>query len=228
MTAHPSIYYDPNRIAAKVSAGAHREAIGGMWDEIGALQLDFLRANGLRPQSRLLDIGCGSLRLGVRAVEYLEAGNYWGTDLNESLLNAGWEKEIVPAGLAHKLPRGNLVVDADFTFAGVPRAFDFAMAQSVFTHLPLNHMRLCLINLAAHIEGACTFFATAFIAPEGALANPCRHQPGNITTHPHRDPYHYAVADLAYAASGTSWQVEFLGDWAHPRNQKIARFRKAM
>jgi hypothetical protein len=60
-----SMYYDQRGLAERVSNGEHRAVVGGMWDELGALQLDFLRARGLRPDSRLLDIGCGSLRLGV-------------------------------------------------------------------------------------------------------------------------------------------------------------------
>ncbi|MGC1464305.1 MAG: hypothetical protein WA792_01085, partial [Pseudolabrys sp.] len=109
MTKMLSNYYNQDWVAEGVSAGKHRALIGGLWDEIGSLQLEFLRANGLTPQSRLLDIGCGSLRLGVRAIEYLNVGHYWGTDINESLLAAGFEKEIIPNGLARKLPRENLI-----------------------------------------------------------------------------------------------------------------------
>ena len=47
---------------------AHREQVGGLWDEIGALQIDFLRAQGLRPGDTLLDVGCGCLRGGVHFV----------------------------------------------------------------------------------------------------------------------------------------------------------------
>ncbi len=39
-------------------------AVGGLWDEIGQLQFDFLRAKGLLPRHKLLDFGCGSLRGG--------------------------------------------------------------------------------------------------------------------------------------------------------------------
>lgn len=226
MTLRHSAYYNHDKIAEQAAGGQHRELVGGLWDEIGALQLGFLQANGLTPQHKLLDIGCGSLRLGVRAVDYLEAGNYWGTDINKSLLSTGYQKEIVPAGLNHKLPRENLIVDADFTFAGLPRSFDFAIAQSVFTHLPLNHMRLCLANLAEHIDGPCTFFLTAFIVPQEALSTSFKHYPGEITTHPHRDPYHYSLLDLQYVTSGLPWSVEYVGDWKHPRNQKMATFSK--
>jgi len=221
-----SHYDDHENIDKEVAAGRHRELIGGLWEEIGALQLNFLQANGLTSQSKLLDIGCGSLRLGVRAVAYLEAGTYWGTEINESLMIAGYEKEILPSGLADKLPRGNLVLDTEFTFAGVPRNFDFVIAQSVFTHLPLNHLRLCLANLAEHIEGPCKFFVTLFVIPEEKLSKPYKHHPGGITTYPHRDPYHYARSDLHHVISGLPWTVEYIGDWNHPRNQMMVRFTK--
>lgn len=146
-----SNYYDEAAVAGAVERGEHREVIGSMWDEIGPLQLRFLQANGLTPDSTLLDIGCGSLRLGVRAVEYLEPGNYWGTDLNPVLLDAGYDKEIVPAGLAARLPRSHLVVDEEFEFPGIPSRIDFAIATSVFTHLPFNYMRLCLARLGAQL-----------------------------------------------------------------------------
>ena len=74
----------------------------------------------------------------MRAVDFLDSGHYWGTDLNESLLDAGYEKEIVPASLTDKLPRENLVTDGDFKFPSIPQEINFAIAQSLFTHLPLN------------------------------------------------------------------------------------------
>jgi cyclopropane fatty-acyl-phospholipid synthase-like methyltransferase len=227
MPALLSAYYNQDAINERVSKGDHRTVIGGLWDEIGALQLEFLQRRGLQPESRLLDIGCGSLRLGIRAVDYLDAGHYWGTDLNESLLTAGFEKEVVPAGLAHKLPRTNLVVDRDFTFANLPRNFDFIVAQSVFTHLPFNHLRLCLANLAEYVDSHCNFFVTMFIAADEELSKPViQHAAGNIKTYPHRDPYHYSLADLRHAARGLPWTVEYIGEWNHPRNQKMVVFRK--
>ena len=33
----------------EIAAGAHRELVGGLWDEIGPLQFYFLRSEGLRP-----------------------------------------------------------------------------------------------------------------------------------------------------------------------------------
>ena len=52
--------------------------VGGMWDEIGRLQFEFLRARGLKADHWLLDIGCGCLRGGIHAIKYLKTGNYYG------------------------------------------------------------------------------------------------------------------------------------------------------
>jgi SAM-dependent methyltransferase len=227
MTDDLSIYYNKAEVAEAVGRGDHRDFIGGMWDEIGKLQLDFLRVQGVNPDNTLLDIGCGSLRLGIRAVEFLKPAKYWGTDLAPELLAAGYEREIIPSGLSDKLPRSHLIADGDFTFPGVPPRIDFAIAQSVFTHLPLNHIRLCLANLGRHIASPCTFFFTVFTPPNGLSPTESHSQPkGGVVTHPHRDPYHYSVADLHHAAAGTSWSIEFIGDWNHPRNQMMVRATK--
>lgn len=51
-------------------------AIGGNWEEMGQMQLDFLVARGLAPHHRLLDLGCGTLRAGRHFIRLLEAGNF--------------------------------------------------------------------------------------------------------------------------------------------------------
>ncbi len=47
-----------------IDAGVHRDFIGGHWDLLGKLQLDFMRDQGLKPDQKVLDIGCGALRAG--------------------------------------------------------------------------------------------------------------------------------------------------------------------
>lgn len=43
---------------SEIQKGMHREPVGGMWEEIGRLQFDFLIQNGLKPDHKLLDVGC--------------------------------------------------------------------------------------------------------------------------------------------------------------------------
>jgi len=127
-----SMYEDQSAMTQAVAAGQHREVIGGLWDEIGQLQFEYLVREGLSPEDSLLDIGCGTLRGGVRFVSYLDAGNYFGFDFNESLIQAGYEKEIVPAGLADRLPREQLVSHQGFDLSAFGKQFRWLLAFSLY------------------------------------------------------------------------------------------------
>ena len=219
-------YYDQEAMRADVREGRHREAIGGLWDEIGDLQIGFLIAQGMQPNHRLLDVGCGSLRLGARAVEYLNAERYFGSDLNEVLIRAGYEQELSEAQRA-KLPWSHFGVNADFGFDFLSQPMDFAIAQSVFTHLPLNHLRRCLHNLAPHMAPGGRFFATYFECLDGQdLFAPLDQPRGGVVTYDYQDPYHYRLGDLAWTVDPTQWAFEPIGDWDHPRGQRMASFRR--
>jgi SAM-dependent methyltransferase len=192
--------------------------VGGYWDRVGKLQLEFLIANGLEPGARFLDLGCGSLRAGIHLVDYLESGNYYGIDIDEELLTAGYTLELSPEQRL-KLPRDHLRrtdrFDVDF---GV--SFDHAIAQSVFTHLPLNHIRLCLYRVAAHMNVGGKFFVTFREAPpdfplDGVLRR------GKGTRYTERDPFWYWRSDIEWAASFAPWRFRYIGDWGHPRNQHM-------
>ena len=114
----PSAYHDVDLMRDRIALGEHRDVVGGLWDELGALQFDFLRAQGLEPPDRLLDVGCGALRAGVKLVPYLEPGGYYGIDLRQELLDAGYEREIAPLGLEDRLPRENLAANGAFDATG--------------------------------------------------------------------------------------------------------------
>src|SRR4051794_25280109 len=134
----------PQSVLYRLRPTAYRGAVGGLWEEIGALQFEFLVAQGLRPEHRLLDIGCGSLRGGVRFVEYLDSGNYYGLDINPSLLRAG-RRELTKAGLSER--GAHLIVDDAFRFSRFDTSFHYALAVSVFTHIPFNPIMRCLAEV---------------------------------------------------------------------------------
>jgi SAM-dependent methyltransferase len=213
----------------ELERGAHRGRAGGLWKEMGKRQLDFLVGEGLKPSSRLLDVGCGPLRAGIWLVDYLDAQNYYGIDINESLLEAGYDIEL-PAELRPKLAREHLRAsdrfDCDF---GVE--FDFALAQSLFTHIPLNDIRLCLYRVARHMKVGGRFFATFFEAPQGfpvdgVLDEPDVSRPGKRGKFGERNPFWYWPADLEWAASFSPWRFRYIGDWGHPRGQMMVAFTR--
>ena len=73
---HASPYLAPGFYDRALAAGKHRDIVGGRWSETARAQMACLLAEGMQPPHRLLDIGCGALRLGHRAVAFLDPGNY--------------------------------------------------------------------------------------------------------------------------------------------------------
>lgn len=219
-----SRYYDKAAFEPAMRAGLHRESVGGSWDEIGQLQLDFLVARGLMPRHRLLDVGCGSLRAGVKLIRYLDPGHYAGIDLHELLLDAGYDIELVNEGLSHKLPRSNLWADGEFDFSWCPMQIDFALAQSVFTSLPLNFLRVCLERLPLFVVPGGKFFVSIFEIPDDHPTHkPYRH-PSGLISHGAREPYHYRFADMEYCCRSLPWLAVKVGDWAHPLSVRMVQF----
>lgn len=221
-----SLYYDTDAIEALVREGDHRGAVGGMWDEIGRLQFDLLLREGLTPADALLDIGCGCLRGGVHFVERLEPGRYYGTDLQSSLLEAG-RRELDLKGLGGRVPAANLRVDDAFAVEQFGVVFDYALAFSVFTHTPLNHLCLCLERLAPVMRRGGLFLATVFEIPEHAPRwESYRQEPAGVVTHALKDPFHYRPSDVRGAAAERDWRVESIGGFGHPRGQSLVKFRR--
>lgn len=227
ITATSDTYGDADDIEEIVSRGGHREIIGGLWDEVGKLQFDFLRSQGLSPESVLLDIGCGSLRGGVHFIRYLDPGNYFGLDRHRSLLDAGFHVELARENLQHKISPHQLICNSEFDFSAVRVPVQFALAQSLFTHLPLNAIRQCLHRLAPVMAPSGSFFATYFACPEDwPLDKPRIHEPGGVVTTAVSDPYHYRDNDFVWAAHGVPWRLDVIGDWQHPRAQRMLRFTR--
>jgi hypothetical protein len=218
-----SSYYNLEAIHEAVQAGRHRDLVGGLWDEIGRLQLEFLVQRGLEPGMRLVDLGCGSMRGGVHFVRYLEPEHYYGIDISEALLDAGYEIELAQAGVQHRLSREHLRADSRFDVGQFGVCFDMALAQSLFTHLPLNHIRLCLGRLAPALRVGGSLYATIFACDERGWFEPLQHGDGGPVTYPDADPYHYRYADIAACCAGLPWEMQPIGDWGHPRGQSMVR-----
>lgn len=220
-------YYDLAWARREIGEGAHRAWIGGMWEEIGRLQFDFLTGRGLDPAMRVLDLGCGCFRAGVHLIDYLQSGCYYGVDLSRELLDAGYERELTPLGLDRKLPRDNLLCDDQFRLHRFGVRFDMGLAQSLFTHLPMNHIRLCMTRLVDVFAPGAVFYATAFLCPPGTdWRQPVTHSPGGVVTSPIQDPYHYRARDFEQCIEGLPWSLDVIGDWGHPRAQSMLQFTR--
>ena len=179
------------------------EAVGGFDSGIGQLQFEFLREQGLSPSDRLLDIGCGTLRGGEHFIDYLDAGHYTGMDISNEAIEAGVER--VGDLVEEKDP--TFVVNDELKFAEVTGEFDYAIAQSVFTHLPRAELDECLANIDRVVGG--TFYATFFEKPV----------PGDKN-------FRYESETLIEIGEKYGHEVNLLPPdaYPHPEDQRMMRF----
>ena len=193
----------------------HRHYVGGLWDQIGKLQFEFLKSKGLQPQHVLLDIACGSLRAGSHFILYLDRGNYLGLDKERRLIELGVKAELDTQTIQEKAPQ--FVISGAFEFSKFTRRPDFALAQSLFTHLQAEDIRLCLANLRACTSPGSRFYATYQLVPEAS------YRPNQGRSQAHRIfRYTRRIAEDFGASCG--WRAHYIGDWSHPRGQSMMEY----
>jgi SAM-dependent methyltransferase len=218
----------PERYRTLWNPDWHRGTVRGtdaFWDYLGKLQLDYLVEQGLKPDHSVLDVGCGPLRAGVHFIGYLEPGHYAGIDKRGDTLERAERVELPRYGLADKNP--NLLVNGAFEFSKLGQTFDYAIAQSVFTHLPVNNIVRCLVEMAKVLNPGGRFYATIYENPNGKKFLGEIQQSERVVSYPDRDKYHYDLDTLRCACEGTGLKLSYGGDWGHPDNQKMIVFSRA-
>ncbi len=194
---------------------------------MGAAQLTFLEGRGLRPTDALLDVGCGCLRGGVHLIAYLNPGNYFGVDCSQELLDLG-RVELEEAGITDRRP--TLRCDDSFDFAALGQQFDVALAQSVFTHIPLNSAHRCLVRAAEVLEPGGVFYATILenTGDPHDLEPIAFPQPDQAPTiaFPDKNPYRYHVRFFRDLIVGLPLKLEYIGEWGSLRGQSMLAFHR--
>lgn len=192
----------------KMTEVNHREYVGGDWDNIGDWQMKTLKQlPEFDIDKKFLDIACGSLRLGVKLIPYLNHGKYFGIDNNYDVLMAGVNQELGAGN--NKSPKFLCNGEFDFSFCG---QFDFAWSNSLFSHLNLGDITNCMKQLRKVAHDDSVFYYTFFN--------------GNSSTNPlhsnARKDFRYNIDELRPTAE--NWNLEFLGaKFHHPRGQHMVR-----
>ena len=210
----PFFFLDPEGDKGIEKVG-HRGYVGGLWEEMGSLQFNFLVSKGLKPEHYLMDIACGSLRLGVKAIPYLETGHYLGIEKEQKLIEAALEKELSADMKEEKKP--NIVVSDSFEFEKFGQKADFAIAQSLFSHFPPELIHTCFKKLHPHLSDNGVFYATYFRVEE-SIQNP-------DTPHDH-GYFAYTEEEMCRFGEENGYTANYIGNWDHPRDQVIVEYKK--
>jgi len=205
----------------EINKNVHRGFVGGLWKQQGQSQLNFLKEHGLNPSHKLVDIGCGCLRGGIHYIKYLDKGNYYGLDINQSLIEAGIQ-EIKKEALSVK--QSKLMVDNQFRLGRFGENFDYMVSISLFTHLPMNIIIRCLSEARKCLTPEGIYFATFFEAPHSACLDKLVQAPGEIKSRYDADPFHYSHEEIMWMGDISGMDTRIIGDWKHPKNQKMAAF----
>jgi hypothetical protein len=88
----------------------------------------------------------------------------------------------------------------------------------------MNIFIWCLSEARKHLNPKGVYFSTFFQAPKSAHLDKLHQQPGGIMTNYDSDPFHYSSEELSWMASNVGLAINLIGDWNHPRNQKMAAF----
>lgn len=147
---------------------------GGNFRGIGEQFLDyFIRFGKLKPDDRVLDVGCGIGRMAVPLTRYLStAGSYEGLDIVSQGIE--WCREhitprypnfkfcVAEIYSRHYNPHGRLEA-ASYRFPYPDGSFDFVFAASVFTHMLPDGVKNYIAEMSrvCKLGGRCLF--TAFL-----------------------------------------------------------------
>jgi len=140
----------------------------------------------------------------------LSAGNYSGIEGEKALVTAGIEKEMLFDLVEKKNP--TFIYNYDFNFEGCS-GYDYAIAQSLFTHLTLEDIRKCFVNLYPISNDGGKFYFTFFEGDESKNIHTASHANKN---------WQYNFASLKNIAEECGFRVEYIGDWGHEKEQMMA------
>lgn len=200
---------DPLGLDLAPGDGHYRAYVGppADYDLVTAMCFGLLTVLGLRQHHRVLDIGCGSLRVGRVLIPYLNRGGYTGLEPNAWLVDEGIRCETGADQVSIKQPRFIHAGDADHLEAEGAR-FDFILAQSIFSH--------CAPDLLDRWVAQ----ASRLLAPNGALVATFVEGPqdaeGSGWIYP--DCVAYRRGTMADVAARHGLDAVPL-EWRHPRQQ---------
>ncbi|WP_223786936.1 class I SAM-dependent methyltransferase [Marinicella meishanensis] len=129
-----------------------------LFELAGRKMLMLLLSEGLEPESKVLDLGCGCLRGGYWFIHFLQSGGYHGIEPNRAMLQAGLEALFSADMLAQKQPR--FVHNTAFDPSEFEQQFDYFLARSIWTHAAKKQITMMLDAFAKWTHDDAAFFTS--------------------------------------------------------------------
>lgn len=125
-----------SRVQARAEEMISRHGFLGVpletFEQAGREQMIALLGERLNPESKVLEIGCGCLRIAYWLVRFLDPGCYHGIEPASQRVEYGLRYLFTPEELALKEPRFDFNSRFDSSVFG--ERFDFFLARSIWTH----------------------------------------------------------------------------------------------
>jgi hypothetical protein len=124
----------------------HREYPGPSenWDLIPRIVIDYLLRCGLQRNHRLIDVGCGPLRIGRHLITFLDPGCYTGLEPEWNIVEAALASELSEE--LHKRQQPRFLVE---TIGTSRLSADWALAWNVFNHVSPVVLQRALESISA-------------------------------------------------------------------------------
>jgi cyclopropane fatty-acyl-phospholipid synthase-like methyltransferase len=182
------------------------------YDLVSAMSFNLLTTSGLRQSHKLLDIGCGSLRLGRLLIPYLNPDHYVGIDPNKWLIDDGLRYEIGASLI--ELRRPKFIYDTGLDSLASDIKFNYVIAQSIFSHTAPDLLERWIKDVSLCLADDGVFFATVL---EGSVE--CD---GEGWIYP--ECVEYRLDTVSEVAKKYGLKFEVL-NWHHPRQTWCALYR---
>lgn len=171
------------------------------FDYMAASQFSLLFHFGMREYHKILDFGCGCLRLGRLLIPFLNCKNYIGFDPNKKLYKNFILKEYSEELI--NIKKTNLINKIKF----IPQNLDYIMAHSIFTHTGIDLLDEYFSFLIKILNNDGFLFATFYLSKE--KSNLCKGWK-------YKDCYGYNLDYINNLAQEKNVYCHQL-NWWHPR-----------